>query len=168
LRNKALAGAFEVTNYSKGKEGTQFGDKINRMYPQGAECIFCGDPREDFYHILVKCPQWKGDRDNIKCKVSEISQTNVEEWWLPNLEKYSHEHRNEVQGLIGFVPKSLKETIKQKLGPNSTRKEVLEKCQQIIRTVYEGLHQIYRKRCKELWKRKREQGIAEFRTGSIT
>jgi hypothetical protein len=69
---------------------------------------------------------------------------------------------------IGFVLKSLKETIKQKLGPNSTRKEVLEKCQQIIRTVYEGLHQICRNRCKELWKRKREQGIAEFRTESIT
>jgi hypothetical protein len=32
-----------------------------------------------------------------------------------------------VQGLIGFVPKSLKETIKQKLGPNSTRKELVEK-----------------------------------------
>jgi hypothetical protein len=78
LRNKALAGAFEVTNYTKGKEGTQFGDKINRMYPQGAECIFCDDPREDFYHILVKCLQWKEDQDNIKRKVSEISQTNVE------------------------------------------------------------------------------------------
>jgi hypothetical protein len=78
----------------------------------------------------------------------------------PTWESYSHEHRNEVQGLIGFVPKSLKETIKQKLGPNSTRNEVLEKCQQITSTVYEGLHQIYRKRCKELWKRKREQGIA--------
>jgi hypothetical protein len=48
----------------------------------------------------------------------------------------------------------LKETIKQKPGPNSTQKEVLEKSQQIIRTVYEELHQIYRKRCKELWKRK--------------
>jgi hypothetical protein len=60
-----------------------------------------------------------------------------------------------VQELIGFVPKSLKDTIKQKLEPNSTRKEVLEKCQHItIRTVYEGLHQIYRKRFKEQWKRK--------------
>jgi hypothetical protein len=59
-----------------------------------------------------------------------------------------------VQELIGFVPKSLKDTIIQKLEPNSTRKEVLEKCQQTIRTVYEGLHQIYRKRFKEQWKRK--------------
>jgi hypothetical protein len=59
------------------------------------------------------------------------------------------------------------ETIKIRL-KKGARKEVLEKCQQIIRTVYEGLHQIYRKRCKELWKRKRERGIAEFRTGSIT
>jgi hypothetical protein len=76
--------------------------------------------------------------------------------------KYSHEHRNEVQGLIGVVPKSLKETIKQQLEPTSTQKEMLKKCQQIIRTVYEGLHQIYRKRYKELWKRKQEQRIAEF------
>jgi hypothetical protein len=90
LRNKALAGAFEVTNYAKGKEGTQFGDKINRMYPHGAECIFCGDPREDFYHILIKCPQLKEDRDNIKCKVSEILQTNVEELIVVTTQKSTH------------------------------------------------------------------------------
>jgi hypothetical protein len=60
---------------------------IKKMYPQGEECIFCGNPREDFYHILVKCPQWKENRDNIKHKVSEISQTDIEEWWLPNLGK---------------------------------------------------------------------------------
>jgi hypothetical protein len=39
---------------------------------------------------------------------------------------------------------------------------VLEKFQQIIITVYEGLHQIYLKRCKELWKQKRDKKLQCF------
>jgi hypothetical protein len=39
LRNKALAGAFEVSSYAKGKEETQFSNKIKKIYPQRVECV---------------------------------------------------------------------------------------------------------------------------------
>jgi hypothetical protein len=46
-----------------------------------------------------------------------------------------------------------RETIKLKLGPNSTRNEMLEKCQKITKTLNEELHQ---NQCKQNYRNQYE------------